>query len=427
MIFFKNLLFFLILFDFNNILVRTSYIILPFKTSTKEKKEYPENILQNDIEVTLNIGKPPQSVDLNLRSKAYTMFVTSINTKLPYAKFNESNSNSLIKKTEKPEPYGRQEYSKGYMVYDSVHINGKEIKNVSFILAIEVDYKESGALGLRLVDTHESGNDLSFIYQMKNLYQFDSYTYMIKYKNNDEGELIIGAYPHMYDNNYNEKNLIYSKAGVIKNNVDWILTFDIVKYDNKTINLINRLGFTQIEFGLIQAPFGLKKYLNEHFFKGKCTEKFNQKRNITIFHCDENFDITSFKNLTFILKDINLEFTLTYEDIFIKNNNEYIFGIVFNEDEDNKDATWILGKPFMKKYELIYDLDRKIISTYNGKSYEKEQKKNENSSLALIIILIILGVVVIGLIVFIIYYIKKPKRNRAFELNDDNYEYFPNE
>ena len=49
------------------------------------------------------------------------------------------------------------------------------MKNVSLILAVELNYKESGALGLRLVDTHEEGNDLSFIYQMKQLYNFDSY------------------------------------------------------------------------------------------------------------------------------------------------------------------------------------------------------------------------------------------------------------
>ena len=75
------------------------------------------------------------------------------------------------------------------MIYDSIFINGKEIKNVSLILATELKYKESGALGLRLVDTHEDGNDLSFIYQMKQLYNLDSYTYMIKYKNDNEGEL----------------------------------------------------------------------------------------------------------------------------------------------------------------------------------------------------------------------------------------------
>ena len=64
-----------------------SYIILPFKTSTKVKKVYPENILQNDIEITLNIGTPPQSVDLNLRSKLYTFFIASVNSGFPFATF----------------------------------------------------------------------------------------------------------------------------------------------------------------------------------------------------------------------------------------------------------------------------------------------------------------------------------------------------
>ena len=67
----------------------------------------------------------------------------------------------------------------------------------------------------------------------------------------------------------------------------------------------------------LPKDYAVSSAVYEHFFKGKCTEKFNKKRNITIFHCDENFDVTGFKNITFILKDINLEFTLTYEDLFI--------------------------------------------------------------------------------------------------------------
>ena len=165
------------------------------------------------------------------------------------------------------------------MIYDSIYINGKEIKDVSLILAHSVNYRESGALGLRLVEEHESGDYLSFILQMKKALNLDGYTYMINYKNDNEGELIIGAYPHMYDDNYKETDFYYSKAGTIKNNVDWILEFDIIKYDNKTINLINKQGFTQIEFGLIQAPFRLKKYLNDNFFKNQCTEKFNISNN----------------------------------------------------------------------------------------------------------------------------------------------------
>ena len=78
----------------------------------------------------------------------------------------------------------------------------------------------------------------------------------------------------------------------------------------------------------------------------------------------------------------------------------------------------------MKKYNLIYDLDKKIIGLYKG--YNEEEKNDNQRNLVYIILLIVLGVIVVALIAFIIYYLKKPRKNRAYELNDDNYEYFPN-
>ena len=129
--------------------------------------------------------------------------------------------------------------------------------------------------------------------------------------------------------------------------------------------------------------------------------------------------------MSFILKDISFEFILTYEDVFIKYNDEYIFGIVFDENIDNKDATWILGKPFMKKYNLIYDLDKKIIGLYKG--FNDGENNNNKRNLVFIILVIILSMIVVALIVFIVYYFQKPRKNRAFELNDENYDYFPTE
>ena len=417
------LLVYLIIFSYDIILPsQASYIILPFKSSTKEKKLYPENLLENDLEVTLNMGTPPQSVDLNLRSKAYTFFVTSAEAGLPFPTFNDSNSISLIKETEKPDKFAAQEYAQGYKIYESIYINGNEIKNVSLILATEVNYIESGALGLRLVDGDESGDYVNFIYQLKKKLNLDSYTFVLKYKNDNEGDLIIGAYPHMYDDNYSPKNFYQTKVNTIGRNVDWILHFDIIRYNNKSIPYEDKLGFIQIEFGLIQASFRLKKYFNDNFFKNQCIEKFNEKRNITILHCDKNFTINNFKNLTFVLKDINVEFILTYEDLFIKQDNEYIFGIVFDENKDNKDATWILGKPFMKKYSLVYDLDKNIIGTYKG---NKEEENKNIMNLTLLILSISLGIIIIILVSFIIYYIKKTKNNVALESNDDNYKILP--
>ena len=406
-----------------NNLTYESYIVYPFKKSTKENKSYPENLLQNDLEITLKIGTPPQSVDLNLRSRIYTFFVTSSQVNLPYKLFNEKESTSLVQISKKETNFTNMEYSKGLKISESIYINDKELKGITLMLGTELAYNECGALGLRLINSHESSNDLSFIYQIKKYANLDSYTFTLKYKNDEEGDLIIGAYPHVYDNKFNEKNFFYSKAGSNKNGVNWVLNFDIIKYNNKSVNVGSKKSLINIEYGLIQAPFKYKNYFKNNFYGDRCSEKFNDKRNVTIVHCSSNFDITSFKDLIFELKDIEAQFVFTYKDLFIKENNEYIFGIVFDEDVDAKDPTWIFGKPFMKKYELVYDLDRKIIGLYKEGNESPSEKSKVN--VVFIILLIILILAVAGLSYFIFFYLKKTRKSRAFELNDDNFDYVP--
>ena len=414
--------FFVLSFIYIN-LTYESYIVYPFKKSTKENKSYPENLLQNDLEITLKIGTPPQSVDLNLRSRIYTFFVTSSQVNLPYKLFNEKESTSLVQISKKETNFTNMEYSKGLKISESIYINDKELKGITLMLGTELAYNECGALGLRLINSHESSNDLSFIYQIKKYANLDSYTFTLKYKNDEEGDLIIGAYPHVYDNKFNEKNFFYSKAGSNKNGVNWVLNFDIIKYNNKSVNVGSKKSLINIEYGLIQAPFKYKNYFKNNFYGDRCSEKFNDKRNVTIVHCSSNFDITSFKDLIFELKDIETQFVFTYKDLFIKENNEYIFGIVFDEDVDAKDPTWIFGKPFMKKYELVYDLDRKIIGLYKEGNESPSEKSKVN--VVFIILLIILVLAVAGLSYFIFFYLKKTRKSRAFELNDDNFDYVP--
>ena len=414
--------FFVLSFIYIN-LTYESYIVYPFKKSTKENKSYPENLLQNDLEITLKIGTPPQSVDLNLRSRIYTFFVTSSQVNLPYKLFNEKESTSLVQISKRETNFTNMEYSKGLKISESIYINNKELKGITLMLGTELAYNECGALGLRLINSHESSNDLSFIYQIKKYANLDSYTFTLKYKNDEEGDLIIGAYPHVYDNKFNEKNFFYSKAGSNKNGVNWVLNFDIIKYNNKSVNVGSKKSLINIEYGLIQAPFKYKNYFKNNFYGDRCSEKFNDRRNVTIVHCSSNFDITSFKDLIFELKDIETQFVFTYKDLFIKENNEYIFGIVFDEDVDAKDPTWIFGKPFMKKYELVYDLDRKIIGLYKEGNESPIEKSKVN--VVFIILLIILVLAVAGLSYFIFFYLKKTRKSRAFELNDDNFDYVP--
>ena len=273
-------------------------------------------------------------------------------------------------------------------------------------------------MGLKLVDSHEFANDLSFIYQIKHKLNLNSYTFFIKYNNDEEGELIIGSYPHLYNNKYNEKDLVYQRVGKINNNVDWVIEFDMIKYDNNTIERINNKCLIQIEYALIHAPFNVKNYFIDNYFKNQCNQEFLIRKNIIMINCDKKFDISTFKNLSFISKDIDYEFVFTYKDLFIENGSKYIFSIIFDMKLNDKDNTWILGKTFMKKYQLIYDLDRKIIGLYKGNS-----SKGFNFYILFLIILIL---VIIGLIYYIFFYIKTPRKIRANELEDDNYLYLPN-
>jgi len=399
-----------------------TYIIYPFKKSTKEIKTYPENLLQNDLEITIEIGKPSQKIDLNLRSKVYSIFVSSSEIGLPYPTYNPKNSKTYVKLSKNISNFERQEYKTGYKIFESFTINQKEINNITLILATKLEYNEAGALGLRLLKTHEFGGNLSFIYQMKAAADLDNYAFTLKYNDDENGEIIIGTYPHLYDKNYNEKKFFFSRARDIGSSIDWVYDFDAIRYDNKSISGIITKSLIQIEFGLILAPFNLKKFFNEKFFLNRCKEEFYSKRNITIFHCDKSIDITEFKDLCFMLKDIDYTFKLTYKDLFIEQNDEYIFSIVFDTNNFNKNPYWILGKPFMKKYQLVYDLDRKIIGLYKDIN---NNEKNENKNIFYIVLLTVLVVIIIALIVYIIYYNRKPRKSRAFELDDDNFDYMP--
>ena len=172
----------------------------------------------------------------------------------------------------------------------------------------------------------------------------------------------------------------------------------------------------------------LKNYFNEKYFNNRCREEFYLFRNLYIIHCDKSLPINEFKNLSFILKDINFTFILTYKDLFIEEKNDYIFSIVFDTNTNNKDGYWILGKPFMKKYSLVYDLDRKIIGLYKeNNGGEIDEKNGSNNYIYIFLILLAISIIIIiGLVIYIIFYIKKTRKNKANELTDD-FDYIPTE
>ena len=84
---------------------------------------------------------------------------------------------------------------------------------------------------------------------------------------------------------------------------------------------------------------------------------------------------------------------------------------------------WIFGKPFFKKFQMVFDFDNKVIGFYTNITSIKNKSKNRHI-LVYILVIISLVIIIIGLVFLLIklYYLL-PKTKRANELTDDNFDY----
>jgi hypothetical protein len=110
-----------------------------------------------------------------------------------------------------------------------------------------------------------------------------------------------------------------------------------------------------------------------------------------------------------------------FDDLFLKIGNKYYFMVIF---ESYKNIYWILGYPFFKKYDIVFNEDSKTISYYTNNI--PEENKGESIALKIVLIIFLALILVAGLIV-LGYYIGKYKfftrKRKANELTDDDYEY----
>ena len=158
---------------------------------------------------------------------------------------------------------------------------------------------------------------------------------------------------------------------------------------------------------------------------------------LNIIFCYKNkISMNEIKNFpTLFFKHINLNqiFEFDYKDLFQETKNFYVFKIMLNE---NNKRFWNFGRPFLKKYQFIFDNDQKTI-TYiglNNVTQEQEQKSkddiqtsNKNFITNKLYIIFILAFIIIIIAVLIGLFLgkkiyNKNKKKRANELDDD-YEY----
>ena len=227
--------------------------------------------------------------------------------------------------------------------------------------------KQKGERYINKNNGYEVEENTNIINQLKNNKLISSYSFSIKYDNqNEKGEIIIGSLPHEYDpRHYSEKYFAFSSISFKKDTPAWRIIFDEIKYAEEKF-VSSNMAEMNINFGFISAGINHKQIFDLNFFLKEEIAPYCKEEKMNSYYiksCEEKV-IKEFKSVSFYFprpynsdKGDKIEFN--YQDLFIKcpgNNNLFCFQIIFGREY----STWILGKPLFKKYNMVFDQEKKI-------------------------------------------------------------------
>ena len=279
------------------------------------------------------------------------------------------------------------------------------------------------------------------INQLKEKKIIDNNILSVKYINNYDGYYIIGNYPHIFDKEkyLKEKLILFNLEISSGKNFDILINKIYISWNElidgknhinreKKINFVNGISFN-INLNLIIASEEYMNSVKEIFFNEYINKKicdYNiipmSGRTYMVYSCfkNEDFKLTKFPSLKFIFYGNNYVFELNYEDLFLEKNNIYYF-LVSCDYHINEN--WKLGKPFLKKYQFVFDGSKKLAGFYdknktisNIKNLESEN--NNKSNINIIIFFIVLNIVLIPLIFLIAKRRYMKRKINANEMND---------
>ena len=412
------------------VLPSSIYSQIIFQFSKKSTYDKNNNFFlyhrENELYVDLNIGTPKIVIPLKLTFNYSPCALRG--TKLNGI-YNETNSRTYKLTDKFVWNFSNEIFNYGFYSIDTIYLKNYSQRemiynNFNFILATKINSNQNfpnGIIGLKFEDTSLVRNQ-SLIFRLKenNLIEKKCFTINFDKKNNNEGYLIIGNYPHEYDSKYNIK---YFQNTNIKQlydkNIFWTIEFDSIIWNKVRFEKNKNIRFV-LDINTIIVTKDYLKVFENYFLDYNNTCKQNTYKNNTenqiYFTCDSSFNIKEFPSIKFTNKFLNYTFILDSNDLFIKDGNTYLFLIVFDLKSRNY---WEIGTPFLYKYQLVYDFDRKIIGFYTYIEGEDNNKKLNSKypfsfylAIFFAFIIIILGLILYKLFILL------PRKKRANELID---------
>ena len=414
-------------------------IVIPFKTVKDTDTNYIKSLLQYQLYTEVEIGEPKQKINLAISTDTSFFNIESYLLNETFYSANKSKSyknNSYLYKVFEYERlklaeilnetfYFKDSMNSNYSIYQDIKFNyivqlstgssGKDngyIDNNSNLI--------SGVIGLQITREYNENNHIIFIKSLKEINAIDKIIWHINYLTDNEGYLIFGEYPHQYNSSYKENNLKKINCITFNNDFYWYFIFTDIKIGQNKIK-ISRTADYAPQKGVIIGTSEYGTMVKEYFCnKDNCTynEIEFKKQKYFYYECDKNTNIDDFEPIVFIHQELEYNFTLDKNDLFVDFNNKKYFLVVFKNEYYQE--RWILGKPFVKKYQFVFDYDSRIILFYKNKNGGdiNENQKNGNKVLVYKLI-VLLGIVVLSLGIYIgRQFFGKKKKKKANELED---------
>ena len=449
-------------------------VIIPFKYIQEKTSDIPTpkeimlSYMSQIIYINLEIGSPKQQVLIPLKFNDNLLYI--VNKQSNKNKFDETKSSTFKIISEDYEISYNYDFTMYQNCSDIFHFLKKMKKeniytnNLNFILTNEDRQEGGGGFGLQLYNWKDQVEKKMPVplNLLKENHIIDNYLWSIYFnkKGNiigDEGILILGEYPHNLDFSLE----IYDKDEFDKDNFRKVLehsnqkrmNYDIQmseiyfynkesKKDKTNQNFFNDLQkeefFSDIvipqvssyymtkfdyNFAGILIPEYFNQFLEKNVFDSyiKSQECFTEKvNNYKFFYCtNKNSVIKKIKKkiptVLFIQENLKYNFTININDLIYEKDNYIYFLLFYSTSQKNK---WTLGKPFLKKYPLVFNPYDKEIGFYS--SFLLTGIKYRTFFIIIIIVSIIF--IIIGLLIGRKKYkIYKIKKSQALEMSNNNF------
>ena len=265
--------------------MKVNPIVIPFETVNKKDlnpEKYFFNKFTNELKIMIKVGSHRQPIPCYLNLNSHTLYICGSNSDLNNGqpKYEESKSSkySNLSDTTTSESF----YVIGMPSKDEICLNDNYITDLKFYLAKtkfssnELIYSCMIGLGYEEVfyDDDDAEGYLmeieSFLSQLKQKNLINKKVFFLKYNENDDnGEIIFGAFPHEIKENYgenlNEEDYIEGDNVYMSDiQIVWSIKGYIYSGEKLMFNYLSSIDF-EFNQGFIIGSYSYKKDILNNF------------------------------------------------------------------------------------------------------------------------------------------------------------------